>query len=44
VEKILNIDLFHRIRSSCDCTAKPDDDVVDAGAFETTQEFFKPQF
>jgi hypothetical protein len=39
-----NIDRFHRIRSSSDCTANPDDEVVDAGAFETIQEFFKLQF
>jgi hypothetical protein len=32
------------MRSSSDCTAKADDEVVDTGAFETIQEFFKPQF
>jgi hypothetical protein len=39
-----NIYRFHRMSSSSDCTAKADDEVVDAGAFETIQEFFKPQF
>jgi hypothetical protein len=32
------------MRSSSDCTANPDDEVVDAGAFETIQDFSNLSF